>query len=515
MRLKNNADFVHLHAHTEFSSFDGLNKMSDWVLHARRAGFKSLAITDHGNIGGWMKFYQECRKKKDKADKELLGDDGKALPTIKSIFGMEAYLSRNIKEKNPDGRKGNRHLLLLCKNREGYENLCTLAQLAQVEGRYIDPRIDLENLARHSKGLICSSACLSSVVNANLLHGRFDQAKRVATLLKDIFGQDFFLEAMYHGIDAEAAIIPEIIRLGQLLDIPLIASNDCHYCRKEQARSQEVLMAMSTSRCIKDERRIKFPYDEFYLKSAEEMSKIFGSHPEMLLNTNMVAERCEDFLKTGGMRLPHFDIAGAKELVEAGDKGAEYGATASGQRYLRDIHNQDVGAVHEAVESQKSSDQQFEEAFQFLCDLSERGMKRLRWDTSEAHVAQLKRELLDVRVAWTANRMDFATYFLIVWDYINFARANGIITGCGRGSGYASVLLRTLGITYGPDPLKYGLIWERFLGFDDKYFLLDSDWGFDESEVEDTVDVDTLIEVNDFIETERAVEEDTGGVDRY
>ena len=250
MRLKSNSNYTHLHNHTEYSPFDGANKMGEWVLHARRMGFKSLAISDHGNIGGWIKFYQECRRKKDKEDKELLGLDGKPLPTIKPIFGMEAYLARNIKEKNPDQRKGNRHLLLIAKNKDGYENLCALAQLAQVEGRYIDPRIDLDNLAKHSNGLICSSACLSSVINANLMHGRFDQAKAVATIFKDIFGRDFFLEVMYHGIDAEGLIIPDVLRLGKMLDIPVIASNDCHYCRKEQARSQEVLMAMSTSRCI-------------------------------------------------------------------------------------------------------------------------------------------------------------------------------------------------------------------------------------------------------------------------
>jgi DNA polymerase-3 subunit alpha len=512
MRLKSNADFVHCHNHTEFSPFDGLNKMIEWVLHARRMGFRSLAISDHGNIGGWIKFYQECRKKKDKNDKEILGADGNPLPTIKPIFGMEAYLARTIKEKNEDGRKGNRHLLLLAKSREGYENLCTLAQMAQVQGRYIDPRIDLENLAKHSKGLICSSACLSSVVNANLLHGRYDQAKRVATLLKDIFNEDFFLEVMYHGIDAEGAIIPEVLKLGQQLGIPVIASNDCHYCKKEQARSQEVLMAMSTSRCLKDPRRIHFPHDEFYLKSAEEMSQIFGSHPEVLFNTNAVADRIEDFLKTGGMRLPRFDVPGAKEGLRLDGIGIEYGEV-EGKRYLADIQSRNMEAINEAVLQQGSGDEQFEEAYQFMCDLAEQGMKKLRWDKSEAHIAQLKLELTDVRVAWTANRMDFATYFLIVWDYISFARANEIFTGCGRGSGYASVLLRTLGICYGPDPLLYGLIWERFLSFDWKFYLTDSDWGItDAAEVAVTTDLPII---SDDLDEDRAVEDDTGGVDRY
>lgn len=500
----NNADYVHLHCHTEFSRFDGLAKMADWVLSARKMGFRALTISDHGNVGGWIKFYQECKKKKGKGkdgtEVELVGEDGKPLPDIKPIFAQEFYLSRyhdrHGKEDQPDGRKGNRHLLLMAKNEAGYKNLCQLSQKAWTHGQYIDPRIDLQLLADHSEGLICSSACLGSIININLLHGRYQQAKRAATLLKDIFGRDFYLSSMYHGIDAEGYVIPDQIKLGRELDIMVVAENDCHYVRKEQAKSQEVLMAMSTSRCMKDPRRIHFPHDEFYLKSAEEMALIYGHYPEILNNTKEIADRVEDFLKTGGMRLPDFE---AEKVTK--------------DRIRISLDPQIVKEVPLPRQSPQ---------IQLIEELSWEGMKRLGWDSSKPHLEAYKKELRDLGIAFENNKMDFFTYFLIDWDINQFARKEGIhanrvgdriMTGCGRGSGYGSIVLRTLGLTYGPDPLKYGLMWERFLAFDDLWLLLDSDWGLDD---EDTgVDVDTLGDLSDDLDEDRAVEDDQGGVDRY
>jgi DNA polymerase-3 subunit alpha len=502
-----NADFVHLHAHSEFSRFDGLNKIGEWVMSARRMGFKSLALTDHGNVGGWIKFYQECKRKKDKKEQEILFDP------IKPIFGQEFYLCKDHRargnEEQPDGRKGNRHLLLIAKNWEGYQNLCTLSQLGFTEGQaFGDARIDLRQLAEHSKGLICNSACLSSVVNSNLLAGRYEQAKKAVAVFIDIFGKDNFnLEVMYHGIDAEGAIAPLIIKLGKEMGVKVIATNDCHYCKQEQAKSQELLMAMSMSRCLKDPKAYHFPYDEFYMKSAAEMAKIFGTEPRLLSNTVLVSEMVEDFLKPGGMRLPVFNIPAARKEIELADQGIEYGLA---EKMLDEIYN---GQMGESIGKIKSDDDVFKEAFSLMEELAHKGMKKLNWDESPEHVAALAKELSDVKVAWNANHMDFATYFLIVWNYINFARRKGIITGCGRGSGYASVLLRTLGICYGPCPIRYGLLWERFLGFDSKFFLLDSDWGFDEEE-KSTVTVDDIL-ASDDIDDERVVEDDQGGVDRY
>jgi DNA polymerase-3 subunit alpha len=332
-----------------------------------------------------VKFWQACKKKKDKDEKPIVFD------TIKPILGIEAYLCRNRKSSNPDRRKGNRHLILLAKNAEGYKNLCRLSQKSWLEGQYIDPRIDFELLAQHNQGLICSSACLSGVVNANLLRGRYEQAKKAATILKDIFKEDFFLEVMFHGLDEERVIIPEVIKMGQELDVPVIASNDNHYLKKEQARSQELLMAMSTSRCLKDPKRLRFPYDEFYMKSAEEMSLIFGNHPELLLNTVAVSERIEDFFKGGGMRMPKFPI---KETIE--------------EKKLQHLFPPNIN--YNKITAQ-----------QFLEKLAWEGMKKLKWDTSEAHIKALNKELGDVKVAFENNGMDFATYFLIVWDYVNYA----------------------------------------------------------------------------------------------
>lgn len=534
-----NADYVHLHCHSEFSRFDGLAKIDDFTLTAKLMGFPAIAITDHGNVGGWIKFWASAKKKKKykvpldysfanavapytvkKITDEKSGREIELEVTIeaalKPILGEEFYLSRRHemggKEGNPDGRKGNRHILLLAKNVEGYKNLCTLSQRSWTHGQYIDPRIDLNLLAEHSKGIICSTACLGSVVNNNLLHGRYAQAKKVATLLKDIFGKDLYISTMYHGIDHEGNIVPDQIKLGKELDIPVVAENDCHMCRKEQARSQELLMAMSTSRCIKDPKRIHFPYSEFYIKSAAEMHKVFGHYPEILTNTRMIAERIEDTVKPSTMRLPKFDIEKARETAVILSTPIEEDAHEKGKKFLDEILDRKV--VVTSAGEVESSDDTFEKAYSFMIELAEKGMRKLKWHKSEAHMKALKLELTDIRVAWESNRMDFATYFLIVWDYINFARSKKILTGCGRGSGYASLVLRCLGITYGPDPIRYGLIWERFLGFSDSYFLNDHDWGFDEAD-ETAVTAEITDTSEDDLLEEREVEDDLGGVDRY
>mgnify|MGYP001409246899 CR=1 FL=1 len=460
-----NADFCHLHNHTEYSSFDGLNKIGEFPLAARKKGFRALAMTDHGNIGGAVKFMQNCLA-------PAKDEEGNEIPPIKPIVGCEFYLAKDrhahSSKEQTDKRRGNRHLVLMAKNWTGYQNLCRLSEHSWTEGVYIDPRIDLELLNKYHEGLICTSACLSSVVNANLLHDRYDQAKKAVTVLKDIFKDDFYLEAMYHGIDAEGMIIPDILKLAEEMDVTCYCTNDCHYCEKCQGKSQELLMAMSTSRCMNDPNRLHFPYHEFYLKSAAEMAQAFGSHPHLLTNTMGVAEKIDSdnilTNMTSGMRLPRFDIPEGH---------------SSPHEYLR----------HLAYE----------------------GMRNLGWDTSEKHKARLEMELGDIWVAWENNKYDFATYLLIVRDYMQEARNRGILTGCGRGSGYGSVLLRCLGITYGPDPLEYDLLWERFLGFDDKFFVQESDFGLDEAKTA----VDIVADAADVDDEAREVDDDLGGVDRY
>ncbi len=468
-----NKDFVHFHCHSEYSRFDGLAKVDELVLTARKMGFPALALTDHGNIMGWIKFLQQCRVTKDKKGKDI------PYAPIKPILGCEFYLSRKmdigqyvekkdtavIKKNQPDGRRGNRHLNLYAMNYDGYQNICRMSQKSYTDGFYFDPRVDIDLLSKHSKGVMCGSACLSSVINVNLMHGEYDRAKYICGVLNEIFDGNFFLEIMYHGIREERAIIPLILKLSTELDIPVIATNDSHYIRSDQGESQEVLLCMSQQRCMKDPKRLSFGHMEFYLKSAEEMGKIFGFAPQALYNSVKMAERIDtDDIEQnlfGGMRLPKFDIP------------AEY-----------------------------------KNPFEYLTKLAWEGMVKVGWDRSEVHIAALKMELNDVKVAYDANNYDFSTYFLIVRDYIQYAKADGVFVGCGRGSGYASVLLRCLDITYGVDPLKYGLLWERFLGFDDKKFIKETDFGFDIDLIQEAAEKSEL-------EADRELEEDLGGVDRY
>lgn len=465
-----NKDFVHLHVHSEYSQFDGLAKVNNLVLQARKMGFPALAITDHGNIMSWIKFLKACRATKDKK-----GNDIPYAP-IKPILGCEFYLARRmdlgqnvekrdtevIKKYQPDGRRGNRHLNLYAMNFQGYKNICRMSQASFIDGFYYDGRIDLDLLSKHSEGIMCGSACLSSVINANLMYGRYDQAKKVCGILNEIFNDNFFLEIMYHGIREEKEIIPLILKLSTELDIPVVCTNDSHYITKDQGEAQEVLLCMSQQRCMKDDKRLKFKHMEFYLKSAEEMGKIFGHIPHALTNSVILAERIntQDIEENlfGCMRLPKFDIP-----------------------------------------------EKYKNPYDYLCDLAWEGMKRVGWSNSKEHVDTLKMELEDIKVAYDNNDYDFSTYFLIVRDYIKDAKDKGILVGCGRGSGYASILLRCIEITYGVDPLKYGLLWERFLGFDSKRFVKESDFGFEEDLIQAAADRDI----------DRDLEDDLGGVDRY
>lgn len=472
MKEISNKDFVHFHVHSEYSNFDGLAKVDQLTLEARKMGFPALALTDHGNIMGWIKFLYNCKASKTKKGKDI------PYPPIKGILGCEFYLSRKMniggdetnvkkisekrKQVQPDGRRGNRHLNLYAMNWKGYQNICKLSQASFVNGFYFDPRIDIEMLNNCSEGVMGGSACLSNLINVNLVYDRYDVAKKIAGSLNEIFRGNFFLEVMYHGIMEEKEIIPHILKLSSELNIPVLATNDAHYIYKEQGESQELFMCLSQGKCIKDPKRLKFKHKEFYLKSAQEMAKMFGGIPHVLTNTVAMSERIDtpDIEKNlfGGMRLPIFDIP------------TEY----------KDAHD-------------------------YLSKIAMDGLKELGLDRSLEHINRLKMELEDVKVAKESNNYDFATYFLIVRDYIKEAEKQGIFVGPGRGSGYASLLLKCIGITYGEDPLNQSLLWERFLGFDSKRFIKESDFGFID-------DIDkNIIEIDDGEEEE----EDISGVDRY
>ena len=470
-----NKDFVPFHCHTTCSHFDSIISPDKLALTAREMGFPAIAVTDHGNIQAWPSMLKHCKSTKDKKGNPI------NLPHIKSILGSEFYLSRSMnigqydktkdktektKKGQPDGRRGNRHLNLFALNFEGYKNICTLSQRSFTEGFYFDPRIDIDLLSKHSAGVMASTACLSGLVNVNLVYGRYDVAKNIAGILNEIFNKNFFLEIMYHGIAEQKEIIPDIFKMSSELNIPIVATVDSHYLKKEHADAQEVFMCMSQQKCVKDPKHLSFKHHEFYLKSAEEMGEIFGSTPEVIYNSVKMAERVDtnDIEKNlfGGMRLPKFDIPS-----------------------------------------------EFKTPHEYMEKLAWEGMKRVGWENSTEHIVALKKELEDVRIAKENNNYDFATYFLIVMDYIQYARNNDIFLGPGRGSGYASVLLRCLGITYGIDPLIKGkLLWERFLGFDSRKFIKESDFGFEENIVQKIIE--TEVEEDD-----RELEDDLGGVDRY
>jgi len=477
-----NKDFVHFHTHSEYSQFDGLAKVDDLVMQARKMGFPAIAITDHGNLMSWIKFLQKCRATKDKKGQDI------PYAPIKPILGCEFYLCRKmdmgqnqekrdteqIKKTQPDGRRGNRHINLYATNFQGYKNICRMSQQSYLEGFYFDPRIDLDLLSKHSEGVMCGSACLSGVINANLMYGRYDKAKEICGIFKEIFKDQFFLEAMYHGINEEKAIIPLIFKLSSELDVPIVATNDSHYIMSDQGEAQEVLLCMSQQRCMKDPKRLKFGHMEFYLKSAEQMAKIFGYAPHTLTNSLVMAERIntKDIEENlfGGMRLPKFDIP-----------------------------------------------EKYKSPYEYLCDLAQQGMKQVGWDKSQKHIDALKMELEDIKIAKDNNNYDFSTYFLIVRDYIQHARDKGVLVGPGRGSGYASVLLRCIGVTYGVDPLEYNMLWSRFLGFDTKKFVKESDFGFEGGDFSD-ISLKALTDEErnwELLSEDRALEDDLGGVDRY
>lgn len=449
-------DFIHIHNHSTYSKFDGFSHIADKHIKlkylpphyeylaskylkkgkteeeheviipglastAKELGMSAVGLTDHGTFAGAIEMLKTCRK---------VG--------IKPILGMEAYLSRDhkchSKKGQPDGRSGNRHINLIAQNFAGYKNVCRLAQKASLHGSYYDPRVDFELLEQHKEGLIVTSACLSNLINSHLLHDRYDKAKQVASTFKDVFGENFYLEMMFHGINEEAHVLSGIQKLGKELDIKVIITNDCHYLRKEESQYHEVLMCMSTNRCIKDPNRLKFPYPEFYFKSKEEIYKIFNHVPEYMVNTLEIAEKCDYtdivFIEDGGpMRLPIF------QLPEG-----------------------------------------FSTPHEYLKSLAIEGLKRLKLHQSKPHIERLKQELMDIELVWKTKRYDFATYFLIVHDMINFAKQNKIECSI-RGSGFGSVLLQVLGITEGADPLEYQLLWERFLGFDGHYFISEEDVG--------------------------------------
>jgi DNA polymerase-3 subunit alpha len=385
-------DFVHLHVHSDYSLLDGACRIPQLVKRAKELGMHTMAITDHGVMYGVIDFYKACQKE-----------------GIKPILGCEVYTAaRSHLDKDPrlDSEQG--HLILLAKDETGYKNLMKLVSLGFTDGYYYKPRIDYDQLAEYSQGLIALSACLGGDIPQKLLNQDFNGARDLALKLDTIMGRgNFYLELQYNGLEEQRRVNAELVRLSEETGIPLVATNDVHYIQKEDCRAQEILICIQTGKTIDDPDRLKFETDEFYLKSPEEMWEHFKGYPEALLNTVRIAEKCNVDIKFGEIHLPKYDVP---------------------EGYT---------------------------SFSYLQEQCEIGFRN-RYNGSMEHHDRLEYELSVIR------QMGYVDYFLIVWDFIKYARDNGIMVGPGRGSAAGSLAAYCLGIT-NVDPIKYNLLFERFL----------------------------------------------------
>ena len=388
--------FVHLHLHTEFSLLDGACRIKKLVERVKDLGQEAVAITDHGVMYGVIDFYRACKA-----------------AGIKPIIGCEVYVAprgRTRFQKVHEFDAESRHLVLLCRNEEGYRNLSYMVSQAFLEGFYIKPRIDMDLLREHCGGLIACSACLGGELPKLLLAGEYDQAKAVALEMRELFGEDgYYLELQDHGIAAQQQVNAGLMRLHEETGIPLIATNDAHYLRREDAETQDILMCIQMGKTLDDPGRMKFETQEFYVKSEEEMAALFPNCPEALENTAKIAELCNVEFEFGKYHLPHF------QLPEGYTDGDAY--------------------------------------FEKLCM---DGFARRYPDGPEEYLKQLRYEMAMIR------KMGFVDYFLIVSDFIAFAKGNGIPVGPGRGSAAGSMVAYCLNIT-DVEPMKYSLYFERFL----------------------------------------------------
>lgn len=382
-------NFVHLHLHTEYSLLDGAARIDKVVKVAKEMGMPALAITDHGNMYGAVAFFDAC---------EAAG--------IKAIFGCEFYCCDDLTVKS--GKVKLNHLVLLAKNEVGYHNLCKLNTIAFDQGFYYKPRIDRKTLKQYSEGLVCLSACLAGEIPQAILNREYDEAEKVVRWFKDIFKDDFYLELQNHHIEEQIEVNIKLKEYAKKYNIKTVATNDVHYIYREDAVTQDVLMCVQMSKTIDDPDRMKFPNDEFYLKSYEEMAEAFPNDLDALENTMEIVDKCNYRLTYGHYMYPKYVPVTGQAPID----------------YFR--------------------------------DLIEAGLKKkYKVETPEI------RERIEYELG-VISKLGYVEYYLIVWDYINAARERGISVGPGRGSGVGSIIAYLIGIT-DVDPIKYGLFFERFL----------------------------------------------------
>ena len=394
-------DFVHLHVHTQYSLLDGAIRLDPLIARARGFGMEAVAITDHGTMFGTIEFYEKALK-----------------AGLHPVIGCECYVApRRLTDKTPLDSKGLNHLVLLAETQEGYRNLCKLATVAQLEGFYYKPRIDKALLREHSRGLIALSACLHGEIPRRILDGPLDAADEAAREYQEIFGEDhFFLEVQQNGIDVQQRVNDALLDMSQRLSIPMVASNDCHYLDKEDARAHELLLCIQTGKTMSDPNRFRFGTDQLYFKSPHEMWEAFGTYPQALSNTVDIARRCQVEFDFKTYHFPQFD-----------------------------------------ADSEQSTDDIFREQTQ---QGFERIMARVRKKNPDVDES-VYRQRLDYEIGVIID-MGFPGYFLIVADFIRYAKENGVPVGPGRGSAAGSIVAYAMGIT-DLDPIANGLIFERFL----------------------------------------------------
>ncbi len=394
------SDFVHLHLHSEYSLLDGACRIFDIPKRAAECGHKAVALTDHGVMYGAVAFFEACKKE-----------------GIKPIIGCEVYVSPTTRFDKTQAAGKPHHLVLLCKNETGYKNLIYLVSKGYTEGFYSKPRIDIELLKEHSDGLIALSACLAGAIPSQLIAGDWEGAVRTARELSEIFGKDnFYIELQNHGLAEQIQILESLVKLAQECGLPMVATNDCHYLRRGDAQTQAVLMCIQTNKVITEGRPIGFETDEFYYKSTDEMEQIFGKYEGAIENTVKIADMCEFEFSFDIPKLPTFKTPNGENAAD----------------YLREL-------VYRGFENKISS--------------GEVSFKRYSRDEYQI---RLEYELSVI------ENMGFSDYFLIVQDYVNFARSQGIPVGPGRGSGAGSLVAYMVGIT-DVDSLEFDLLFERFL----------------------------------------------------
>src|SRR5580698_7081557 len=395
--------FVHLHCHTDYSLLDGACEISQLMDLAVEQKMPAVAMTDHGNLFGAVEFYNNAKQR-----------------GIHPVIGCEVYVAQQGHKDKSESNRYN-HLVLLCENQEGYQNLIQLVSTGYLDGFYYKPRIDKDLLSRHSKGLIALSACLRGDINETLLQDRYEDARRIAYEYTDLFGpKNFFLELQDHGLDPDAKVMPLVHRLASDTGIPLVATNDSHYLRKTDARAHEILLCIQTGKSMSDLNRMRFEQEAFYIKTREEMMTLFGEVEHALDRTWDIAQRCQLKLEKVAEPFPRFPIPEGHGT----DSYFEYVAR-----------------------------QGFEKRRGRLETLAAKG--HLKHDLAE-YAERLDREIKMIQ------SMKFSGYFLIVWDFIRFAKQRNIPVGPGRGSAAGSLVSYAMEIT-DIDPLAYGLLFERFL----------------------------------------------------